>query len=194
MRHRPLIRRSTIALSILAIAAVPALSGCFNGHEATTTTQASMNTGDGVQTQIGNIKVVNVTLVMGEPGSDAMLIGTIANVGITPDAVNGIEVAGKPVTPAPAFSELTAGNSVDFGYANAEIKVPVSGLTAPVSSYVPVSFQFQNAGNTTISVLTVPAVGQYEGIVPLASTPSQSATPAPTLVDTPTAEASPAEG
>ncbi len=165
MRQRPLIRRSTIALSVLAIAAVPALSGCWSGADATTTMQASMNTGDGAQTQIGDIKILNATLVVGDPGTDAMLIGTLVNVGVTPDAVNAIEVAGKQVTPVPAFSELTAGSSVAFGYVDAEIKVPVSGLDAAVSSYVPVSFQFQNAGNTTLRVLTVPAVGQYEGIV-----------------------------
>lgn len=171
MRHRPLVRRSTIALSILAIAAVPALSGCFNGMDATTTMQATMNTGNGTQTQIGDIKIVNATVVTGEPGAEAMLIGTFVNVGLTPDAINSIEVAGKPVTPVPAFDELTSGTSVSFGYVDAPIKVPVAGLTAGVSTYVPVSFKFQNAGNTTIQVLTVPAVGQYAGIVPLAAPP-----------------------
>ena len=177
MRRRPLIRRSTIALSILAIAAVPALSGCFSGIDATTSMQASMNTGDGTQTQLGDIKIINATLVTGDAGAESMLIGTIVNVGISPDALNSIEVAGKPVTPAPAFGELTAGSSTPFGYVDAEIKVPVSGLDAAISSYVPVSFKFQNAGNTTIQVLTVPAVGLYSGIVPLLATPE----PAPSL-------------
>ncbi len=171
MRHRPLVRRSTIALSILAIAAVPALSGCFSGMDATTSMQATMNTGDGTQTQIGDIKIVNATLVIGQPGAEAMLIGTFVNVGITPDAINSIEVDGKPVTPVPAFEELRSGTAVKFGYTDAIVKVPVSDLTAAVSTYVPVSFKFQNAGNTTIRVLTVPAVGQYSGIVPLAATP-----------------------
>ncbi len=177
MRHRPLVRRSTIALSLLAIAAAPALSGCFNGIEATTTMQATMNTGDGTQTQIGDIKILNATLVMGDPGADAMLIGTIVNVGTTPDALNSIDVAGKPVTPGPAFVELTAGSSVAFGYVNAEIKVPVSGLTAAPSTYVPVNFKFQNAGDTSIQVLTVPAVGQYAGVVPFTAPPE----PAPVM-------------
>ncbi len=178
MRHRPLIRRSTIALSILAIAAVPALSGCWNGTDATTTMQASMNTGDGAQTQIGDIKILNATLVVGGPGAEAMLIGTFANVGVTPDAVNAIEVDGKPVTAVPAFGELTAGSSVPFGYVDAEIKVPVTGLNAAVSTYVPVTFRFQNAGDTALRVLTVPAVGQYEGIVPLAPRPAAPSDPA----------------
>lgn len=177
MRRRPLIRRSTIALSILAIAAVPALSGCFNGPDSTTSMQASMNTGDGTQTQIGDIKILDATLVMGDPGTDAMLIGTFVNVGVGPDSLNSIEVDGKPVTPVPAFGELKSGSSVPFGYVDAEIKVPVSGLTGPVSTYLPVSFKFQNAGNTTIEVLTVPAAGQYAGIVPL--TPVASVTPEP---------------
>lgn len=142
-----------------------------------------MNTGDGTQTQIGDIKILNATLVTGEAGSDSMLIGTIVNVGVTSDALNGIEVDGKTVTPAPAFGELTSGSSTPFGYVDAQIKVPVSGLSAPTSSYVPVRFNFQNAGNTTIEVLTVPSVGLYSGIVPLAVTPA--AIPEPSLMEGP---------
>lgn len=183
MRHRPLIRRSTLALSILAIAAVPVLSGCFSGIEATTSMQATMNTGDGTQTQLADIKIINATLVTGEAGAESMLIGTIVNVGIAADALNSIEVAGKLVTPVPAFGELTTGSSTAFGYVDAEIKVPVSGLNAAISSYVPVSFNFQNAGNTTIQVLTVPAVGMYSGIVPLVATPEPSASTEPALTE-----------
>ena len=72
-----------------------------------------------------------------------------------------------------------------FGYVDAPIKVPVSGLSAAVSTYVPVSFQFQNAGNTTIQVLTVPAVGQYAGIVPITAAPTGMPTPDPSLMEYP---------
>ena len=188
MRHRPLVRRSTIALSILAIVAVPALTGCWSGKAATTSMQATMNTGDGTQAQIGHIKILDTTLVMGDAGSDAMLIGTFANVGVDSDAVNSIEVDGKQVTAVPSFGELTAGSSVPFGYVDATIKVPVSGLNGPVSTYVPVSFQFQNAGNITLQVLTVPAVGQYEGLVPLTATPTAAASTMPAMTDMPSAE------
>jgi len=176
MRTRPFVRRSTIALSILAIVAVPALSGCWSGKAATTTMQATMNTGDGSQTQVGDIKIINATLVTGDPGADAMLIGSIVNVGITPDAVLRIEVDGKPVTPVPAFGELDAGSSVSFGTTDSEIKIPVSGLTAAQSSYVPVTFSFENAGIVTLEVLTVPSVGIYAGIVPLTPTATPQAT------------------
>ena len=125
---------------------------------------------------------------MGDAGSDAMLIGTFANVGVDSDAVNSIEVDGKQVTAVPSFGELTAGSSVPFGYVDATIKVPVSGLNGPVSTYVPVSFQFQNAGNITLQVLTVPAVGQYEGIVPLTATPTAAASTMPAMTDMPSAE------
>ena len=178
VRRRPLIRRSTIALSILAIVAVPALSGCFSGRAATTSMQATMNTGDGTQTQIGNMKILNTTLVVGDPGYDAMLIGTFVNVGIEPDTLLRVEVDGKPVSPIPPIEEMTAGTSVPFGYVDAPNKIPVGGLTGPLSTYVPVTFQFQNAGNVTIQVLTVPAVGQYAGIVPIAGTPESTPIPA----------------
>ncbi|MFA7323396.1 MAG: hypothetical protein WC005_03470 [Candidatus Nanopelagicales bacterium] len=177
--RRPLARRSTIALSVLAIVAIPALSGCFSGIQATTSAQATMNTGNGAQTLIGDIKILDATIVMGDSPADAMLIGTIANVGVTPDSLNSIEVDGKPVTASPAFPELKPGDSVPFGYVTATIKVPVQGLTGPVSTYVPVTFNLQNAGTKTIQVLTVPAVGFYEGIVPMAGVVAPAAAPEP---------------
>lgn len=188
LTRRPLARRSTIALSILAIAALPALSGCFSGIQATTTAQATMNTGNGTEAQAGAIKILDATIVTGDTTADAMLIGTVVNIGVEADALTSIEVDGRPAIPAPAFPEIKPGDSIPFGYANAEIKVPVTGLTGPVSTFVPVVFNFRDTGRVAISVLTVPAVGFYEGIVPMGAS-APEATPAAE----PSASESPAE-
>lgn len=180
LTRRPLARRSTIALSVLAIAAIPALSGCFSGIEATTSAQATMNTGNGAQAQAGDIKILNATIVTGATPADAMLIGTLVNTGVTADSLMGIDVDGKPATPAPAFPELTPGSSTPFGYESAQIKVPVTGLQGPVSTFVPVTFAFRDAGSVTLQVLTVPAVGYYAGIVPM--TGAAGGDNAPTVV------------
>ena len=42
----------------------------------------------------------------------------------------------------------------------------MQGLDAEPSSYVPVTLTFQRAGQLNISVLTVPPVGYYEGLLP----------------------------
>jgi hypothetical protein len=39
-------------------------------------------------------------------------------------------------------------------------------LDAPMSSYVPVTLQFANAGMAELDVLIVPPTGIYEGIAP----------------------------
>ena len=63
-----------------------------------------------------------------------------------------------------------------------------TGLTGPVSTFVPVVFNFRDTGRVAISVLTVPAVGFYEGIVPMGAS-APEATPAAE----PSASESPAE-
>lgn len=189
LTRRPLARRSSIALAVMALAAVPALSGCFNGQGATTTVQSGMNSGDGTMATAGSMKVVNVTIVIGEGVGPAQLIGNIINQGTGPDTLNSIEVAGKLVNSQPPIGEIAPAQSVAFGYQDSEIKVPVRGLAAAISTYVPVTFNFQNAGTLKISVLTVPDTGIYAGITNtvkvenLLPTPLMAVTEAPRPVN-----------
>jgi len=172
----------------MALAAVPALSGCFSGQGATTTVQSGMNSGDGVMGQAGSMKVVNITIVVGEGVGPAQLIGNVINLGTGPDTLNSIEVAGRPAPSLPPIGEIAPAQSVSIGYQDSAIKVPVIGLQAPISTYVPVTFNFQNAGTLKVSVLTVPAVGFYAGItntvkienlLPTASPAASSEAPQP---------------
>jgi len=126
--------------------------------------QAGMNTGNGVEAEIGTMKVVDVTLVTGDGVGPAQLIGTIVNNGQTADFVDSVEVDGKPVTFRPALNSILGGQAISFGYQTATVKAPVRGAKPEVSTYVPVTFNFQNAGQLKISVLTVPATGFYAGI------------------------------
>lgn len=185
--QRALARRSSIALAAIALVALPVLSGCWSGKEATTNMQASMNTGNGVEAEIGTMEVVNVTLVKGEGAGPAQLIGTIVNNGTTEDFVDSVEVDGKTITFRPALTPIFGGNSVAFGYQDAVVKAPVRGVKPEVSTYVPVTFNFRNAGQLKISVLTVPATGFYAGITNTvtlsdllpAATPAASASSTP---------------
>ena len=166
----------------MALAAVPALSGCFSGQGATTTVQSGMNSGNGAMAQVGTMKVVNITIVIGEGVGPDQLIGNIVNLGTGPDTLDSIEVAGKPVISRPPISEILPAQSIAFGYQDSTIRVPIRGLAAAISTFVPVTFNFQNAGTLKISVLTVPATGFYAGItntvkVATALADTQTATP-----------------
>lgn len=180
-------RRSSIALAVIALVALPALSGCWSGKEATTNMQAGMATGNGIEAEIGTMEVVNVTLVKGDGVGPAQLIGTIVNNGQTADSVESVELDGKPVTFRPALTSILGGQAISFGYQTAGVKAPVRGAKPEVSTYVPVTFNFRNAGQLKISVMTVPATGFYAGItstvtlndvLPAASAGASAATPA----------------
>lgn len=126
--------------------------------------QSGMNSGDGSMAQVGSMKVVNITIVVGEGVGPAQLIGNIINVGTGSDTLDSIEVAGKPAIARPPIGEIQPSQSIAFGYQDSMIKVPVLGLRTAISTYVPVTFNFQNAGTLKVNVLTVPDVGYYAGI------------------------------
>ena len=168
---RTVLRNS--AVGITAVALVPILAGCWQGPAATTNVQATQNSGNGTQAQVGNIKVENATVVRGDDGR-ASLIMSVFNVGAEPDALTGATVGGLPATlPAsPDVAVLVPGGARTFGY-GAEGQPPanlliVEGLQVEQSGYVPVTLTFERAGQLDISVLTVPPVGYYEGLLPLA--------------------------
>ena len=179
MPHRPrptsaeafanvcLVKRSHVALAAgLLLLTTPALAGCWNGPRATTTMQATMNSGNGVQAQAGSIKIENATLVQGPEGSSsATLLVRLVNTGATPDALVYATINGVPVEIAPESSELAPGASVSFGY-ESENWLNSYDLDVPTSTYVPVELGFAEAGMASMSVLTVPPVGYYAGIAP----------------------------
>jgi hypothetical protein len=165
-------RINVAAAAALVVLAVPALTGCFNGQDATTTTQASMNSGNGVEVTQGAIHIENATLVMGPEGStSATLIMRIVNTGAEDDAltyatINGVPaIVNEPEEPGSEGNVIGPGASVSYGY-DSDRQVITETLDVPVSSYVDVELGFQKAGLAQMSVLTVPPVGYYEGITP----------------------------
>lgn len=171
--------RIRIAAAAVATAAAFSLTGCFNGFGATTNTQNTMSTGNGVQAQAGSIRVENATLVRGE-GTTATLIMTLVNVGADKDQLAQVTIAGEPaistdgvtaVGPVP----IAPGEAIPFGYgaggnpANRWMNIYTVDL--PDSGFVPVQVLFDVAGSAEFEVLTVPPVGFYEGLEVRPATP-----------------------
>ncbi len=152
------------------VAVTPLLGGCFQGQRATTTAQATMNSGDGVQVQVGNLKAQSLTLVLGaEPGT-ASLVGRFINVGPEIERLRDVSIGDKTLGNGDVFvtaglGQVLPGQSVGFGY-DSDQAISVKGLDAAVSTYVPISISFEVNGTVATKVLTVPAVGMYEGITP----------------------------
>lgn len=159
-----------LAIAAVAMAAIPLLAGCWQGQGASTTMQASMNSGNGTQANVGAIRIENATVVRGEDGT-ASLIMSVFNQGVEPDTLTSVTINGAPATVAP--TPILPGTFQAFGY-GVEGQPPtnvalVTGLDVATSSYVPVTLVFQTAGQLDISVLTVPPVGYYEGLLPVAT-------------------------
>jgi copper(I)-binding protein len=152
----------------------PSLAGCFSGKAATTNVQATMNSGNGVSAQAGAMHIENATVVLGSAGSTAATLTTrLVNTGAEPDSLVYATVNGQPATITGDQVVIAPGASVSFGF-DSEHWINAYGLDVPTSSYVPVELGFQNAGLVTMSVLTVPPVGYYEGIA--ANPPTAPAT------------------
>lgn len=162
----PVKRIHVAAVVTLVVLASPVLTGCFNGKGATTTMQASMNSGNGVSAQAGPIKVENATLVQGPEGSaSATLLTRVINTGPVADTLVSATVNGVPADITGGGVELSPGASVSFGY-ESDTWINAYGFEAATSTYVPVQLGFADAGLVSMSILTVPPVGYYEGIAP----------------------------
>ena len=171
-------RSHVAAVAALVVLAVPALTGCWNGQRATTTVQASMNTGNGVEARQGTIDIENATLVLGPEGTtSATLVMRLVNIGPEADALTYITINGEqvqisePGVAGDSGADIGPGESISFGY-DATRWINTYTLDVEPSSYVPVQLGFEKAGLANLSVLTVPPVGYYEGIAPNPPTPT----------------------
>ena len=187
------VKRTPLALAALVVVAATALTGCFNGQGATTTMQASMNSGNGVSATAGSLKIENATLVAGPAGSKtATLTMRITNSGSAPDTLAGVAIGGASAYVTPGSEVIAPNSATSFGF-DSKDWVNAYGLDATPATYVPVQLAFATAGLVTISVLVVNPTGYYTGIAPnpaTAPTPAASAA-APSAAAPSAAAASP---
>lgn len=168
-------RTSAAAIAAILVLAAPALTGCFSGKGATTSMQATMNSGNGVDAVAGPLHIENATLVQGPDGSQAVTLTTrIVNLGPESDMLTGVSINGAAATITEGKNELPGGSSVSFGY-DSDRWINGYGQDIATATYVPVVLTFQNAGIVNMSVMAVPPVGYYEGIAP---NPATAAMPA----------------
>lgn len=143
-----------------------ALTGCYNGMGAITNLQSGQLTGNGVQAEVGNVRAENLTIVAGPEGSaSATLITRIVNGDPETDTLLGVTIDGVPAYVTGDVIELLPGESIGFGF-ESDTWINSYQFEAEMSTYVPVTLQFERAGIAEVDVLVVPAEGLYEGITP----------------------------
>ncbi len=162
-------RRTATVLAAAAL--VLLLAGCWQGFNAQTT--LAPPSGDGVSGAVGNIEVRSATWVRSAVNPANMtLVASFINTQTTPDVLTKVttaptatvEVTGGAISLNPT-SRISTGQLGSTGQPG-QLYINAFGINTPESSFVSTTLSFQNAGNLTLSILTVPSTGIYAGIEP----------------------------
>jgi len=154
----------------LVVVSAPALTGCFNGKQATTSAQATMNSGNGVAATAGPIHIEAATLVLGPEGSGTATLTTrVVNTGLEPDALTYATINTHPAYITDGAGDLQPGGAISFGF-QSDAWINAYDFDGTAATYVPIQLGFEKAGLVDMSVLVVPPAGYYEGIVPTPAT------------------------
>ncbi len=162
--NRPARFRSTYVAAAGVTLFSLALTGCYNGQQATTNVQATQPSGNGNTLQAGRMTVDNATAVQDEAGNATILM-RITNQGLESDTLVAAAVGEQAATITPGPVEIAPGESISFAW-DATHFVNLPGLNAPMSSYIPFGLQFAIAGIAETDILVVPPTGIYADIRP----------------------------
>ena len=174
--------RRGIATAALGLALAMGLSGCFNGYQAQTSTQSEG--GEVASANVGDIQLRGLIWVVpadeaakevaegaeGAPASEqtaseAYLSGTmVLTTDGEPDTLVSIEVPEGTVTLGGEPVELTPNVPAAVGF-NGTSFASLTGGDIPGSGFITTTFNFENAGEVSVDILTVPGVGVYADVV-----------------------------
>lgn len=161
---------------ITAIAVILFMTGCAAGPNALTNIQGPV--GSGANSSIGDIYVQNVVIAQGD-STTATVVATISNSGLKDDQLVNVSVE----NPAPKSIIFTPSNEINIparGLINLGINaqaphVDLIEFAPRQSSFVRITFVFKNAGILDQTVLVAPNTGIYEGVNPVAQSPTSVA-------------------
>lgn len=159
--------RKAFAAAAASAVLLLTLTGCWNGQGATTADQASMNTGNGTVAKMGSTRIENATIVLGPEGSKtATVVMRLLNSGDGDALLSVRDVkAGQAAFITNEKIDIPSGGSVSVGF-QSEVYVNLYDFEVDPSGYTNLEFRLEKNGISTLSILSVPAVGYYEGIAP----------------------------
>lgn len=99
------------SVATMAITALLLLSGCGAGPDAQTRLSSQLT--DGIEANIGDLRMVNVLLVA-QPDGSAVLVGTVVNNGKTSDRIGAIIANSVEATLTPFAPALNIGGKAVF--------------------------------------------------------------------------------
>ena len=161
---RKLVKSSTGALAITALL----LTGCGAGPDAQTRLISQVT--DGIEANIGDLRMVNVLLVA-QPDGSAVLVGTIVNNGTKNDRISAITANSVDATLTPFAPALNIGGKAVFSGDSANAMAVFPGLDAKIGDRVTVEFTFSGSGKLKVDVLVREKSGEFASVsaAPLAN-------------------------
>ena len=161
---RKLVKSSTGALAITALL----LTGCGAGPDAQTRLISQVT--DGIEANIGDLRMVNVLLVA-QPDGSAVLVGTVVNNGTKNDRIGAITANSVDATLTPFAPALNIGGKAVFSGDSANAIAVFPGLDAKIGDRVTVEFTFSGSGKVKVDVLVREKSGEFASVnaAPLAN-------------------------
>ena len=161
---RKLVKSSTGALAITALL----LTGCGAGPDAQTRLISQVT--DGIEANIGDLRMVNVLLVA-QPDGSAVLVGTVVNNGTKTDRISAITANSVDATLTPFAPALNIGGKAVFSGDSANAIAVFPGLDAKIGDRVTVEFTFSASGKLKVDVLVREKSGEFASVsaAPLAN-------------------------
>jgi hypothetical protein len=161
---RKLVTSSTGALAITALL----LTGCGAGPDAQTRLISQVT--DGIEANIGDLRMVNVLLVA-QPDGSAVLVGTVVNNGTKNDRISAITANSVDATLTPFAPALNIGGKAVFSGDSANAIAVFPGLDAKIGDRVTVEFTFSASGKLKVDVLVREKCGEFASVsaAPLAN-------------------------
>lgn len=151
---------SKTAALLIAAAAIPGLSGCWNGYSAQTGLTGTG--GNGANVTAGTIEASGLTWVKNPFNDDYKLSGALTNnstdtedvlLSVTTQPTSKSFMAAVPVPPSGQVVFSAEGKGI-----------AALGLKVPTSSFVKTELNFRDAGTVSADVLTVPLSEQNASI------------------------------
>ena len=138
------------SITTLAISALLLLSGCGAGPDAQTRLSSQLT--DGIEANIGDLRLVNVLLVA-QPDGSAVLVGTVVNNGKTSDRISAIIANSVEATLTPFAPALNIGGKAVFSGDSANAIAVFPEINAKIDDRIPVEFTFSGSGKLQVDLL-----------------------------------------
>ena len=159
--YSPMIFLRPIAIALAALLSAGLLTSCAAGGNAETRLIRQVT--DGVEQDVGAIKLRNVKLV-GLPDGSATLIGFIVSHSDELDQLVAITINGQAAN-FEGLNILAKNEPIFFEGDSANAKAKVASVGERAGYRVPVTFYFAKAGKVDLDALIVENTGIYSSIL-----------------------------